>query len=153
LQKFASFGGLALLLISLAFFPGWPKSWLGRLHYTTYLRAPIVELGGVAILLVLLRWRRPEARLIALLACVPQVGSWYEALPVLLVPSTLNEAMVLASLSSLGWLAEDHLLTAPTEIEVNQQLRALVVAFVYLPAVIMVLRRPNESEAPVAPQQ
>lgn len=144
LQKFALAGGVALTLISLAFFPGWPKAWLSRLQYATYLRPPITEFGGIAILLVFLRWRRPEARLIAFLACVPQVGSWYAALPVLLVPATLNEAMALASLSSLAWLSEDYLLTARTEIELNQQLRALVIAAVYLPAVIMVLRRPNE---------
>lgn len=86
--------------------------------------------------------------MIAFLACVPQVGSWYEALPLFLVPATWSEAMLLTSVSSLAWVFEDHLFTARNEIELNQQLGALIVAVVYLPAVIIVLRRPNKGELP-----
>jgi hypothetical protein len=149
LQKFAVLGGVVMTIISLLFFPAWPKVWLGQLHYASQMGAPVSRFGGVVILLVLLRWRRPEARLVAFLACVPQVGSWYEALPLFLVPVTATEAMLLASVSSLGWLLQDHLVFARNEVELNQQVGALIVAVAYLPAVIMVLRRPNKGELPL----
>ena len=75
LQKLAVIGGMALTVASLILFPAWPRVWLAQLHYATQMAAPLARFGGIAILLALLRWRRPEARLILLLACVPQVGS------------------------------------------------------------------------------
>jgi hypothetical protein len=148
LQQFAIGGGVVLVIISVALFPEWPRIWLGQLHYATQMAAPVARFGGAAILLVLLRWRRPEARLIAFLACVPQVGSWYDTLPLFLVPATLSESMLLVCVSSLGWVFRDQLWMTRTELELNQQWGALIVASAYLPAVIMVLRRPNEGPLP-----
>lgn len=100
--------------------------------------------GGIAALLVLLRWRRPEALLIAGLSLVPQTASWYEVLRLFLVPRTLREAMFLSASTSIGYVLQDHILTAQTELEFNAQVGALMVAFAYLPATLMVLRRANE---------
>ena len=105
-----------------------------------------MRFGGLFVLLTLLRWRRPEARLILFLACVPQVGSWYELLPLFLVPVTMQESMALVISSSLGFLLYYQFGAGRSELEINQQIGALMVAFGYLPAVIMVLRRPNEGE-------
>jgi hypothetical protein len=77
------------------------------------------------------------------MSCVPLTGSWYEILPLFLVPVTKNEAMILASTSSLGWLSQFQL-HAWSEFEVNMKVGALIAATAYLPAIIMVLRRPNE---------
>ena len=148
LQKFAFLGGVALTLASLVFFPGWPRVWLGQLHYATQMAPPLVRGGGVFVLLALLRWRRPEARLIIALACVPQVGSWYELLPLFLIPATSRQTMILASVSSLGFVLQDHIMTATNEVEYNQQVAALMIAFGYLPAVQMVLMRPNRGDIP-----
>ena len=65
-----------------------------------------------------------------------------------LVPNTSREAMILASVSSLGFAFQDNIMTARNEMEYNQQVGALMVALGYLPAVIMVLRRPNDGELP-----
>ena len=68
--------------------------------------------------------------------------------PVFLVPATSREAMILASVSSLGFTFQDHLMTARNETEYNQQAGAMIVALGYLPAVLMVLQRPNEGDPP-----
>lgn len=148
LQKFALIGGVMLSIVSLLVFPRWPFVWLGQLHYATQMAPPLVRGGGIFILLALLRWRRPEARLIVALACVPQVGSWYEMLPLFLVPATSRETMIFASVSSLGFVLQDHVVTTTSEVEYNQQAAALIVALGYLPAVLMVLLRPNQGEIP-----
>jgi hypothetical protein len=147
-QKFALIGGAALTVTSLVFLPDWPRLWVGQLHYATQMAAPLTRLGGVFVLLALLRWRRPEARLVLFLACVPQVGSWYDMLPLFLVPFTSRESMTLATVSSLGFVLHYHFGTTRSEFEFNQQGGALMVALGYLPAVIMVLRRPNDGKLP-----
>jgi hypothetical protein len=63
-----------LLAVSFAMQPGWVVEWRdavretsmagGRVPYT----APVLLPGGLLTLLAALRWRRPEARLIATLA-------------------------------------------------------------------------------------
>jgi hypothetical protein len=146
-QKYALAGALLTFAVSLIAMPQWPREWLELLPTATHIAAPIVRLGGPAVLIALLRWRRPEARLIVLLACVPQTGSWYEALPLFLAAATYHETMLLAVLSSVGFLLHSRFYSL-TEVEFNQMGGALMIAFVYLPATIMTLRRPNEGELP-----
>ena len=64
-------GGL-LLGVSLAILPTWPLDWMHvmRAGVENHYRAPVVGGRGLlalgpALLVVLLRWRRPEARLLA----------------------------------------------------------------------------------------
>lgn len=150
-QRYAIAGGVLLTAVSLAFDPGWPADWLRSLGAGAQ-RPAITRLGGPLILLALLRWRRPEARLIVALACVPQYAYWYEIVPLLLVPSTRVETIAFSLITSVGWNVE-HMLEAPaTEEEINRQLGALMVFFAYLPAVWIVMRRPNEgARAPFLP--
>jgi hypothetical protein len=144
-------GGLVLLTaLSIAFFPTWPVEWIRCIRTVTHIAPPLLRFGGIAILVALLRWRRQEARLILALACVPQTGSWYEVLPLFLVPSNASEMMVLCMTTSLGWLMQDFVMTARNETEFNAQVGSLMVALTYLPAVIMVLRRPNASTRELA---
>ena len=51
------------------------------------------------MLLAILRWRRPEARLLIALACVPQSMLLYETVPLFLVPRTFRESALLVALS------------------------------------------------------
>ena len=141
-------GGLVLSAISLMLLPAWPKSWIGTLSQASHLTAPILTTGGFTVLLTLLRWRRPEARLILLLACIPQTGSWYDALPLLLVAATRRESQVLSLTSSLGFLLIRFIVHGQPEAAFNREVASLMVAFAYLPATIVVLRRPNEGSAP-----
>ena len=142
-QRYAIAGGILLTTISLAFNPTWPSDWLHWLSEGSQQPA-ITRLGGPLILLALLRWRRPEARLVVALACVPQYAYWYEVVPLMLVPATRVETMAFSLVTSMGWIVEHMLVSPPTEAAINRQVGALMVFFAYLPAVAIVLRRSNE---------
>src|SRR5207249_4570115 len=87
----ATLGGGLLVIASLLVFPGWPAEWLNTLWTAHHMSPPVARLGGPLLLLALLRWRQPEARLLAVLACVPQTPCFYEALPVLICARGLRE--------------------------------------------------------------
>lgn len=145
--KIALIGGALLALLSLALLPGWPVDWLSNVRSVDQFTIPITRGGGVFVLLALLRWRRPEARLIVALACVPQTAYWYEALPLLLVPATYRESLSLSLISSLGFLLERHLVGNQPDVAYHD-VGTLMIAFIYLPATLLVLRRPNTGELP-----
>jgi hypothetical protein len=145
-QYSAAAGSLVLLSLSLILFPSWPMLWIRQLSYATQMAPPFLRFGGPFTLLALLRWRRPEARLILMMAFVPQVGSWYEALPLFLVPATYREMMSLSSFTLVAFLLQGPVAKGMSETQFNDFVGSLMIAAVYLPAVIMVLRRPNESK-------
>lgn len=142
-------GAVGLTAISLLLLPSWPRDWLLALRHSSHMIVPILRPGGFLVLLALLRWRRSEARLIIALACVPQTGSWYEALPLLTVPVTRRECQLLSLLASLGYLLSIHFVPQLSEAQINKDVGTFMVAFAYLPAVLVVLRRKNEGEPPV----
>ena len=154
--RVAFVGALVLLLISLALLPGWPLSWLTALRQTSlgsaggtpYL-APVGTFAGMLTVTLLLRWRRPEARLVLALACMPQTPLLYETVPLFLVPATIKEGGVLW----LGsWVAA---LWVSTSGPYDNDLARFIVSAravswcLYLPCVIMILRRPNTGRVPV----
>lgn len=132
-------GGLLLAAIALVFRPTWPLDWVQSLRASEVQAIPIARPVGLIAALALLRWRRPEARLIFLLACVPQTVSWYETFPLLLVATTFRESLILSVASFLplmleiGWGERNFY---PTSI-------AALMLFAYVPPLILVLRRPN----------
>src|SRR5512132_1128224 len=143
-------GGIALVLV-----PSWPADWLEALRHTSLASAggtpyfaPIKSAGGAFALLALLRWRRPEARLVLALACVPQTPLLYETVPLFLVPFSITEGGVLW----LGsWLAALWLSAAGPFGSDFARFRVSVDAIgwcLYFPAVVMLLRRPNVGPAP-----
>ena len=151
-------GGLVLLGISLLWRPDWPADWLAALSHTTltpdggdgmpYL-APVQLLPtGPLVLLALLRWRRPEARLMAVLACIPQTLLMYESAALMLVPRTWRQAAVFVAGS---WIAYALLrVGAPYASRMAWYVRSgeLMIWFLYLPCLAMLLRRPNEGGVP-----
>jgi hypothetical protein len=151
----AVIGGVVLSGIALALVPSWPLDWLEALRHTSLASAggtpyfaPIKSAGGAFALLAILRWRRPEARLILALACVPQTPLLYETVPLFLVPYSIAEGGVLW----LGsWLAALWLSAAGPFDSDLARFRVSVEAIgwcLYFPAIIMVLRRPNVGPAP-----
>jgi hypothetical protein len=48
------------------------------------------------------KWRRPEARLLAALACIPQTPVLYEVVPLFLLVRTFREAAVLVVLTGVA---------------------------------------------------
>jgi len=148
LLKIALIGGAAITGVSLVLFPRWPTEWWSMVKMQPHLGAPITLFGGFLVLLALLRWRRPEARLIVAFACVPQTNFWYDALPLLLTARTLRESLILSLVTTLGYVLPPYVITATNEAEFNAQIGALMIFLCYLPATVLVLTRHNEGELP-----
>ena len=112
------------------------------------MRTPLITPLGPLLLLALLRWRRPEARLLVALACVPQTLILYMTVPLFLIPGTLGESALLAALS---WVAQATTFTMPHQPphpSFYTDSAWVIVMFLYVPCLIMVLRRRNEGEMP-----
>jgi hypothetical protein len=144
----ALIGGAVLFAASLLLLPGWPVEWWHILRGGQQMVAPVKRLGGVVVLLALVRWRRPEVWLIVLTAITPQSWAWYNVLVLLAIPATYREAAALSLASSFGALAVG--LSAQNWISPERDWvwGAAMMAFAYLPATIVVLRRPNVHETP-----
>jgi hypothetical protein len=140
--RFAIAGTIVLVVVSLVLLPRWPAEWIGALSHDTEMGAAVRWFGGPVILLALLRWRRPEARFLLALGLIPTTASWYEALPLLLVAQTKREMQLLSMISSVGYLVQGVFLTNEG-IVVRHDTRLLMIAFCWVPALFVVLRRPN----------
>jgi hypothetical protein len=151
-----SLGGLVLVAIAFAVQPTWVSDWRHAMEWnsvlwahSTHFRAIVTVPGGLLALLALLRWRRPEARLVAALACVPLTPMPYETVPLFLVPRTAGEAALLtvASFAVQGVL--DHVTPTLPSDRAKFEFMARMLAWVIYPlATAMVLRRPNEGAVP-----
>ena len=99
-------------------------------------------------MLALARWRRPEARLVFALACVPQTPLLYETVPLFLVPVTLAEggALWLGSwIAALAVSAHGPYDSDAARFAVSSK---AIGWCLYLPCVLMILRRPNVGSLP-----
>jgi hypothetical protein len=142
----AVIGTVVLGVTSFVLIPSWPTLWWAAIRGNHDLAPPVLRLGGVVILIVLLRWRRPESWLIATMALMPQTWGWYNVLLLLVVADTYREACILSLVSSAGaWIAV--ILIDGSAPATYPDWGAMMVAFAYLPAVIAVLRRPNVEPA------
>jgi hypothetical protein len=138
---------LVFAVVSLAVMPSWPREWLAQLPSSPYHFSPLRTPVGFLTLLALLRWRRPEARLLAVLGVVPQSPFVYEALPLFLIPRTRYQsyALVIGSDVALGVYVLARGIEQSRFFWING---IAVVVTMYLPSLIMVLRRPNEGAVP-----
>jgi hypothetical protein len=141
----------ALLAASFVLLPAWPVGWIVATSSAKHLSAPVAHLavGGPLALLAMLRWRRPEARLLAALACVPQSTVMYEGLYFLLFPRTIRGVMAFTLVSWVGATLQERIAATATSTPALQwSVGNVLFVLFYLPALIMVLRRSNEGEAP-----
>ena len=141
-------GAIALLLISFALQPGWVAPWLANVRTAPHFVAPVMRPGGFLLLAALLRWRRPEARLLAALACVPQTPTFYDHVFVFVVPRTTRESLVLTVLTFAVYFAVAFASPFDTFQQWGDFVANATMIIIYAPAAIMVLRRPNEGAIP-----
>jgi hypothetical protein len=143
----AIIGGVAIVALSLVIMPSWPLEWLENLHQVRAHPAPIVTAIGPLLALALLRWRQPEARLLLAMACVPQSLMFADQLPLFLVARTRREAWcyTLAGLVTAAFWIPRHYLRAG----IVELTAPYVLVGCYLPALWIVLRRPNEGRVPL----
>jgi hypothetical protein len=136
----------ALIAVSLILRPHWPMDWLETLRHTPHHRPPLLRPFGFLVLLALLRWRTREGRLLAVMAIAPQVFYFYDQLPLALVARTGRQALALAALSWVGWAITWTTCThKPMCVEFGEP---WILPLLYLPALALVLSRPNEAPAP-----
>ena len=138
----AVYGGAAVLVASLVFDVHWPMKWIANLRTMQGHPPPLFTIAGVVLIAALLRWRREDARLVLAMAAVPQLPMFADQLPLMLVARTRVEGMVLALLGHIGGLLWLETRTPGAHPSANAAI--WVLAFAYYPALVLVLRRPNE---------
>ena len=145
-------GMLAFAALGLLVVPDWPKLWLGMfggaptsgtaIHYS-----PLKSPAGLVAILALLRWRRPEARLFAVMAVVPQSPFVYEVLPLFAVARTRFETYALVIGTDLA-LAYYALAPKKDMVAFFHNNGIAVFVCVYIPALVLILKRANEGALP-----
>lgn len=146
--RVAVLGSALFVAFSVLLLPTWPRDWLHSLaldHQSGTHVAPVTTPLGFVLILALLRWRRPEARLLIAMACVPQLLFFYDQLPLMLVPSSRRESYALiipSSVAFLVWLTIGHESASGPQVA-----EWCVMLSMYIPCLIIVLRRPNEGPA------
>jgi hypothetical protein len=149
-SKWTIIGAVVGSIIMLAVLPTWIADWRGAIQrdpgeHITALGAP----GGFLTLLALLRWRRPEARMLLVLAIVPQTLAFYDARPLLLIARTFRQALVLSVCTQAANIFGMKAMTAGLPpIEVFHVIAPYEVAGCFIPPLVLILSRPNEGYLP-----
>lgn len=125
----------AVVIATLVLDPTWPLRFYPLAQrYSGFI--PLATLPvGLLILLAVLRWREERARLLLLMAAVPQRG-WYDLSLLWLVPQTWQEMLILTLLSWVSFIST-RLLGIPYQVP--------IIVCIYLPALVMVMRQPQTS--------
>ncbi len=134
--------GAILMTASFVILPNWVSEWRAGLHTAHHYTMPITYPLGVPLVLALLRWRRPEARLIFFLALAPQSLIPYDTAPLALVVRTKFEAIAFVLLGALEQYLFDSGVSRDAAVAFHAN-APTVLLLMYLPALVMVLRRPN----------
>ena len=132
-----------LLLASLFIRPSWLIDWRSTFASAPHVVAPVMQWGGPLLLLSAFKWRRPEARLLLGLACVPHTPSPMDTIPLYLIPQTWFQAWVLWGLGFLAFIGHHESGPYLTRTESYAGAAQWDVALVYLPCLVAVLARPN----------
>jgi hypothetical protein len=141
-SRWALFGGLSALVLSLVLLPHWPAEWIASVGTTPQYLAPVQRPGGALLLLAFVRWRRPEARLLGVLALVPHTAGLYESLPLLLVPQSRRDFLVLMGLEYLAAILATTVIRADNLGGMLDGAWPYFLILVYLPCLWMVLKNP-----------
>jgi hypothetical protein len=142
--------GAATVLIAASFAaqPHWVSNWVGALAGASHVRIPLFTLGGPLLLLAVLRWRRMDARVLLACACVPHTPVVYDVVPLGLLVRSTREGIGFAVLTYAAMLTQDALIAGLAPGDAATRAARLLNVFVYLPALLLVLSRPNERDAP-----
>ena len=141
---------VAFGLVTIAIWPWWPREYLAELglrektNYTT----PLLLFPGPLLIAALLRWRRPEARLLFVMACAPQNLGWYDQVPLSIIPGTFRQVLIFSLLSYVPLFLVPFVRDPASTAHSYEILSRMVICACYLPCLLAVLTRPNEGELP-----
>jgi hypothetical protein len=122
---------IAVLACTLLLVPRWPMRWLQSLGpYSGYIPALVCP----ALLLALIRYRKPRARQLILLSLMPQQLVGYDCLPLWLLPDSRR--------SMLWYTAGTWVLLLLVLPQVPQPDGRLLAAIFYLPALVSIMLAP-----------
>jgi hypothetical protein len=139
-------GATILVALSLFAMPSWPARWLSVLADAPPHLIPMANWLGMPLALSALRWRRPEARLLFTMAILPQTATFADQLLLFFVAQSRRESVALALITvvgGIGWVV--RLLAGGHPAIIGGP---YVIASVYLPALVVLLRHPNVGELP-----
>jgi hypothetical protein len=150
----AAIGAAMLTIASFVAIPSWPLQWVHALRsnaVTGQYAIPVASDLGWVVLLAALRWRRPEARLLLFMACVPQTGFFYDQLPLLLIPTGRIELVIAVIASDVAYALALHAQGGGLGVGMMSTTIGFpyMIVGVYIPALVIVLRRSNVGAAPV----
>ena len=145
-------GAALACVVSLLFLPTWPQEWLSVASLASEYQRIGFRLAGAATLASVLRWRTEEGRLLFAMSVVP-INSWlYDGLPVLLVARSPRELAAMAVPSgavTLTFILQFNALGFDHELGLGSLFaRYIMILTVFLPATVVVLRRPNVGRVP-----
>jgi hypothetical protein len=123
--------------------PRWPLEWVEAARHTVGHPGFVTRPFGWLPLLALLRWRDRDARLVAVLACVPQNPYFYDQLPLWLVARSGRTAFALTALSWLAYAATTRVCADPHFC--GEEGAPWVLWLIYVPATLLVLARGREA--------
>jgi hypothetical protein len=150
--RLAVLGTASLFLVSLFVLPRWPLDWADAMAGQRHLRIPLLLPGGFLLGLAILRWKTPEARLLLMLAAVPQTVGLYELVPLAVVPKSRRESLLVVVAWMGAYLIRVAFNPLPligyAHIEPNYSPPRwwAILLLGYLPILILILRRPNVAE-------
>lgn len=143
-------GAITLLVISVSVQPGWHEPWLRNLREAPHFRAPLIRPLGFLLLLAALKWRRPEARWLLALSMVPLPPSFYDQMLLAVVCITARESLIFAASTVVLFFYVGFNTPQPDYLSWGRLVGNGTVWICYFPALVMVLRRPNEGPVPAA---
>jgi hypothetical protein len=147
-REFGIAAGVAILLTLLSFvaMPQWVGAWRAATADTPHIRPLVASPLGAPLALAILKWRRPEARLLLVLAIMPINPALYEGVLLFAITRTPIERVLLATTS---WLVEPlsaAFAGSPEQMSFLTTGNAMAVCM-FLPALFMILQRANVKDS------
>jgi hypothetical protein len=141
-------GATTLLVASAVIQPGWHEPWLRNVREAPHFRPAVLRPLGFVLLLAAVKWRRPEARWLLALSIVPLPPTFYDQLLLAAVCLTARESLIFAASTVVLFFYVGFNTPQPDYLSWGRVVGNGTVWICYFPALVMVLRRPNEGAVP-----
>jgi hypothetical protein len=141
-------GTVVLLGVSQMLQPGWHESWLANLRAADHFKPHVLRPLGFLLLLAAVKWRRPEARWLLALAVIPQAPSFYDQMLLSVICLTRQESLAFAVSTVVLFFYVGFNTPQPDYAAWGRVVGNGTLWICYFPALVMILRRPNEGNLP-----